>query len=190
MLLSLAAMPAQAQLQLELSTSLRTGLYSSPTAGQTVRILIGVPDPSTGSLSKPSGASDVIVGAGAGASGGQVKAFSGSTGALLWSRELPSLSTGLHTIDINRDDLREEGEPGTGRIQLWIEVVIDPCSASQQGAEECGVRVFPPTFEVVDNDSGRTTAHGAFRVWYQSNDDIFTSNTNYAKGIKDRSPRH
>ena len=178
-LLSLAAMPAQAQLQLELSMSLRSDVNISPVAGQTVRIRIEVTDASSGSLSQPSGAPDVMVGAEVGASGGQVKAFSGSTGALLWSRELPSLIVGLHTIDINRDDLREEGEPDTGLIQLWIEVVIYPCSASRQEAEECGVPVSPPTFDVVDNDSGRTTARGAFSAWYYSNENIFTSNFNY-----------
>jgi len=85
-----------------------------------------------------------------------LKVFNGSTGALLLSRELTTLTAGLYPININRDDLREEGQPGTGRIQLRIEVVIDPCSASLQEAEECGVRVSAPTFEVVDNN-GRTT---------------------------------
>jgi hypothetical protein len=94
-----------------------------------------------------------------GALAGRVNVFSASTGALLQSHELTSLADGLPWIDINRDDLREEGDPRTGRIQLWIQVVIDPCSASGQEAEECGVRVSAPTFEVVDND-GRTTVSG------------------------------
>jgi hypothetical protein len=77
-----------------------------------------------------------------------VKVFNASTGALLWSRELTSLPPGLHTFDINRDELRETGNPGTGRIQLWIEVVLD------------GMKVSLPTFEVFDNGSGKTTVRG------------------------------
>jgi hypothetical protein len=151
--LSLAARPAQAQtnaaggLQLEMSKSLRMTLYShsSPAAGQTVRILIEAAATSTASLNTP---------------GARVRAFSSSTGALVWSRELTSLTPGLHTIDINRDELTELGERGTGRLPLWIEVVIDPCCASEPGAEECGQWVVAPAFEVIDNKSGKTTVRG------------------------------
>ena len=156
LLLSLAARPAQAQanadggLQLEISKSLRSALYghSSPAAGQTVRILIEAADASTTSLNKPC------------APAAHVRAFGGSTGALVWSRELTSLTPGLHTIDINRDELTEAGERGTGRLPLWIEVVIDPCCASEPGAEECGQWVVAPALEVFDNESGKTKVRG------------------------------
>ena len=170
LLFSLAAMPAQAQavggLQLEMSNSLRTGLYGtiSPAAGQTVRVSLPRPvafSPTTGKIFNTSDGPGVIV-TGAGAPKGQVKVFSGSSGALLQSYELTSLTAGLRWIDINRDDLREVGEPRTGRLPLWIEVVIDPCSASGSEAEECALWVLAPTFELMD-PSGRTT--GITPVW-------------------------
>ncbi len=119
--------------------------HSSPAAGQTVRILIEAAATSTASLNTP---------------GARVRAFSSSTGALVWSRELTSLTPGLHTIDINRDELTELGERGTGRLPLWIEVVLDPCCASEPGAEECGQWVVAPAFEVIDNGSGKTMVRG------------------------------
>jgi len=157
--LSLPVIRAQANvdggLQLEMSRSLRHALYghSSPAAGQTVRIAIRTTT-DFGPFLQPSELG-AIVGAAA-----HVKAFSVSTGALVWSRELTSLTPGLHTIDINRDELTEVGERGTGRLPLWIEVVIDPCSASEPGAEDCGQWVVAPALEVFDNESGKTTVRG------------------------------
>lgn len=128
MLLSLAGIftPVQAQeiRSFYASEGFQGGFSVGVERGQTVRIVIQ----STGDFSsvlKPSVEPDVIVAAGP-SFGGHVKAFNASTGALLWSRELTNLTAGLHTIDINRDDLREAGEPGTSRLELWIEVVILP----------------------------------------------------------------
>jgi hypothetical protein len=157
LVLSLMARPAQVQanagggLQLEMSRSLRDGLYShsSPTAGQTVRIRLEAADASTTSVNKPC------------QTGARVRAFSASTGALVWSGELTLLTPGLNTIDINRDELAEVGERGTGRLPLWIELAIEPCFGSEPGAEECGQCVVaPPVFEVIDNASGKTTVRG------------------------------
>ena len=88
---------------------------------------------------------------GSATSAAHVKVFNAATGALLWSRELTGLTPGHHTFDINRDELREMGNPSTGRIQLWIEVVLD------------GMKVSRPTFEVLENESGKTTLRG--RMW-------------------------
>ena len=79
--------------------------------------------------------------------GGHVKAFNAATGALLWSRELTN-SAGLHTIDINRDELPEAGNSDTARVELWIEVSV-------------GMEVSLPTFELRDNESGKTTVREA-----------------------------
>jgi hypothetical protein len=160
LLFSLAAMPAQAQanadggLQLEMSGSLRRAFYGhvSPAAGQTVRILIQAADASTASLNKPT-QPDVIIGSATSAT--HVKVFNVSTGALLWSRELTNLTPGLHTVDINRDEL-----PGVGnsdRLQVYVEVVLVECRAEPGLA---GVNVYAPTFQVIDNLSGRTTVRG------------------------------
>jgi len=158
--ISLLALPAQAQAQ--------TGDYIF-LSGNTVELSVGLAKgqtlrlrfAETGEL-RSSGEPIVIV-TGAGGPVGHVKVFSGSSGALLQSHDLTGLTIGLHTIDINRNDLHEEGEPGTGRIQLRIEVVIDPCSANRQGTEECEVWMFAPYFEVVDNASDRTTVHLTLR---------------------------
>jgi hypothetical protein len=171
LLLSLATMSAQAQadggLQLEMSTRLRSAFsgHISLAKGQTVRLSgprsIAI-SPTTGKIFNSSDGTGVIV-TGTGAPGGHVKVFSGSSGALLQSYELAGITAGLRWIDINRDDLREEGEPGTGRIPLWIQVVMDPCSADQQVAEECALWVVAPTFELINKESGRTTVHGPIR---------------------------
>jgi hypothetical protein len=92
--------------------------------GNTVELPVGVIEGQSMDLAvdafdnKParssSEASDVIVtGAGAVA---HVKVFSASTGALLQSHELNSTTAGVYSIRINRDDLREEGEPVTRRL--------------------------------------------------------------------------
>lgn len=132
------------------------GVSVGAAARQTVRIVFRTTNDIDPSLD-PSTEPDVIVTAGP-SLGGRVKAFNASTGALLWSRELTSLTPGLHTIDINRDDLPEVGNTDTGRIQLWIEVVI---------VGQDGMNVFPPTFEVFENESGRTTLRGG--LWKTTN---------------------
>jgi len=114
-------------------------------AGQTVRIVFRSTN-DIDSFPTPSRETDLIVAAEP-SSGGQVKVFNTSTGALLCSRELTDLTSGFHTIDINRDELTEAGSPGTGRIQLWI--VLG------------GMKVSLTTFEVFDNESGKTTVSGS-----------------------------
>jgi hypothetical protein len=109
----------------------------------------------------PSEGPGVIV-TGAGAPIGHVKVFSASSGALLQSYELTSLTAGPQSIVINRDDLREEGDPVTGSIQLWIQIVIAPRPAGQEGTQQPDDITFRIIFNVVDNVSGRTTARGTF----------------------------
>ena len=89
---------------------------------------------------------------------GTARVFSGSTGALLQSYELTSPTAGLYSVDINRDDLREEGEPDTGQLQIWIVVAINACTTSEPGTDESEVWVLRSTFYLIDNESGRTTA--------------------------------
>jgi hypothetical protein len=98
---------------------------------------------------------------------GTVKVFSGASGALLQSHELTSTTPGLYSIEINRDDLREAGEPGTGCLQLWIVAAISSGSSTLQGAEESGVLVLRSTFELINNESGRTTVNGG--IWKTTN---------------------
>lgn len=95
---------------------------------------------------------------------GTVRVFSGSTGALLQSHELTSPTAGLYSVDINRDDLRKEGEPDTGSLQLWIVVAINARTTSGTGAEGSEVWVLRSTFELIDSESGRTTASGIWKT--------------------------
>ena len=63
--------------------------------------------------------------------------------------------TGRYTDDINLP-----GEPRTGRLQFRIEVRSVWRSGGRARVEESGADLFLPTFEVVDNASGRTTLQG------------------------------
>ena len=140
--------PTQAQLDsFDAFGGFQGGVSVGAAAGQTVRILIEAADAASTSLNKPSVEPDVIVSAGD-VPAVHVKAFNASTGALLWSRELPSPAAGLHSFDINRDDLHEGDKPLIGRVRLRIEVVI------------VGMKVSLRTFEVFDSKSGKTTVRG------------------------------
>jgi hypothetical protein len=115
--------------------------------GQTVRIVFRTTD--DGPVLEPSGKPEVIVGAGS-TPGGHVKVFD-SNGDPLQIQDLIVTAAGLHSIDIKRDELAVMGEPGTGRIQLWIELML------------VGTKVSVPTFEVFDNESGKTTVSGSMK---------------------------
>jgi hypothetical protein len=131
----------------DLGFQFKGGVSVGAARGQTVRVVFR----STNDIPslEPSEKPEVIVAAPG--FGGHMKAFNAATGALLWSRELTGLTSGLNTIDINRDELREVGNPDTGRIQLWIEVVL------------AGMKVSLPAFEVFDNESGKTTVNGPMK---------------------------
>jgi len=180
-------------LQLEISKSLRHTLYGesssadapapSPTqvgdyiflTGNTVEVPVGAVEGQSIDLvidafdnkptSKSSEGTDTIV---TGASAvAHVKVFSAATGSLLQSHELTSTTAGVYSIRINRDDLREEGEPVTRRLQLWIVVTIKSGSSSTEGTAESGAWGVRSTFELIDNNSGRTTVTGG--IWRTTN---------------------
>ena len=159
MLLSLSAVSAPAQAQ-ELASffayeGFRGGVTVGAASGQTVRLRIATTDNHGRLLIGTDGGVYRAV-----TFNGHVRVFDGSTGALLQSRELTSLTMGVHWIDINRDDLRAAGEPVTGRIQLWIQIVIDPLAAGPGRAEGTGVLLLTPTFEVMNTYTGVTTVQG------------------------------
>lgn len=139
--------PAQEKTFFNAFEGFRGGVSVGAAAGQAILIQFLSADAAGSSLNKPSQEPTVVVGSASSAA--HVKVFNAATGALLWTRELASLTAGLHTFDINRDELREVGNPLTGRIQLWIELVIG------------GVKVSSPTFEVIDNINGKTTVRGS-----------------------------
>jgi hypothetical protein len=95
---------------------------------------------------------------------GHVKVFNGLTGAEIRSFDLRNPSAGLHTFDIggSGDDILVGGDnAGTDRVQLWVEVKLvvryDPRTIEPDDV------IFPPTFEVVDKSSGRTTVHSPLK---------------------------
>ena len=143
-IIAVAALPASAQ---AFDPTFRGGIFVGLAKGQTIRVHYST------------SYQNAFISGSASTAAGHVRVFNGLTGSLLWSRELPSLTTGLHTVEVNRDDLREEGEPDTGRIQLWIELVID---ASQQIEESGGMDLYPPSVEMVDKQSGTTTGQWTF----------------------------
>jgi hypothetical protein len=126
--------------------------------GQMLRITVAIPNNQDGT-----GRTRLIFGSDQGVFAAHVKVFDGLTGAELASFELRNPSAGLHTFDIGgsgRDILigGRGDDAGTGRVQLRIEVKLVVCY--DQRTNEPGTGIFPPTFEVVDYESGRTTVHG------------------------------
>jgi len=184
---------ADGGLQLEISKSLRQSLYGetssadapapSPTQvgdyifltgntmelqpsvieGQSLSLVVEAWD-NTPTRSSSDGSDMIVTGASAVA---HVKVFSASTGTLLQSHELTSTTAGVYSIKINRDDLREEGEPNMRRLPLWIVVTMKSGSASTQGTEESGTWGLRSTFELIDNKSGRTAVTGG--IWRTTN---------------------
>jgi len=65
-----------------------------------------------------------------------------------------------HLQSARHDHLPAEGEPGTRRVQTWIEVESWSLSPPSGQIDEPEPVLLQPTFEVVDDESGRTTVHG------------------------------
>ena len=107
-------------------------------SGQTIRV----------SVSNP-------VRPGGGSARGQVKAFNESGGLIYQSDEADIPVGGFHSFDINRLDLA-----GTGRLQVRFEIVVKTNLARGygQGAGATEDELAPTTVELIDSDSGKTTA--------------------------------
>jgi len=129
---------------------------------------ITVPIPNTPGLGTATG--KVYVATSLGVFEAHVKVFNGLTGAEIRSFELRDPTPGLHTFDIggSGDDVLVGGLGGdANRIQLSIQVKLvvryDP------RMKEPDEGIFPPTVEVVDKLSGKTTVHlTPLRVGVQS----------------------
>jgi len=65
-----------------------------------------------------------------------------------------------HVFTIKYSDLSVRGEAGTGRLQLWIEVESFPFSATDNLPEDRSAVVWPPTFELIEELTGRTLLFG------------------------------
>jgi hypothetical protein len=119
--------------------------------GQTVRIVFRIPtdDPQAGS---PQGRLYVAT---------NVGVFNAETGAEIKSFELSNPAPGIYMFDIggNGDDVLFGGE-NVNRVQLRVQtgfvVQFDrPVDAADTG-------LYPPSLELIDQDSGRTAIHVNF----------------------------
>jgi hypothetical protein len=79
---------------------------------------------------------------------------------LIYSGESGGLNESGHIFTIRYGDLSVPGEPRTGRKEVWIEVQSTTFTASQAGSEDPGAGMSPPTFELVDEASGKTILTG------------------------------
>ena len=59
-----------------------------------------------------------------------------------------------HIFTIAYGDLKVTGEPGTDRVQIWIEIESFPDSGGLLNAQ-----VVAPAFELIDESNGKTTVH-------------------------------
>lgn len=122
--------------------------------GQMLRIAVAIPiDARNGNL---------YVGTDQGVFVSTLKVFNGLTGAEIASFELRNPTAGIHTFDIGgggRDILvgGAGGDLGPARIQLRIVVKLGVCYDRRRN--QPGPDIYPPTFELVDND-GKTTVLG------------------------------
>ena len=149
------------------------GVSVGAAAGQTVRVVFRTT--SDIPLLKPAEEPEVIVAAGP-SPGGHVKVFDASSGALLWNRELSSLTAGLHTIDINRDELPAGGNSDNGRLQVYIELVL---VEYQAGRGLAGLNVYPPIFEVFGCGAARRRYEAVYGGRRFSNDRSFAADQSY-----------
>lgn len=103
----------------------------------------------------------------AAAVGGSIKVaapvYAASGDLLAQTAEVEIAEGGFHSFDINRDDIALAGEPRTGRLQVRVEVVVRaaPARGEAEGAEggaKSRVGGGKDYLELIDNDSGKTTA--------------------------------
>lgn len=90
----------------------------------------------------------------------RAKVFDGRGGVIYQTPEADIPAGGFHSFDINRADIAVAGEPRTGRLQVRVEIVISAAPARDEaGGTRARVDKLPrATLELVDNDSGKTTA--------------------------------
>jgi hypothetical protein len=97
---------------------------------------------------------------GGGSARGHVKAFSGIGELIYQTAEADIPVGGFHSFNINRENLAGMGEPRTDRLQVRFEIVVKATLARGygEGAGPTVDELAPTTVELIDNDSGKTTA--------------------------------
>lgn len=96
-----------------------------------------------------------------------IKVYVENQSRLVYSGESGQLEHEVgHVFTFRHEHVRPErsgvaGDPVTGRVQLWIEVESFPPSATENLPED-GRTTVAPTFELIDEQSGRTVLSNAF----------------------------
>lgn len=97
----------------------------------------------------------------------QVRVSNGGTTILIRNHELDPTSR-FHSLDIGRGDLAVAGEPGTGRVQLWVEVELVLSADARLRAEDAAASLFLPTYELINDERGETAVIGLLLPAIQS----------------------
>jgi len=87
-----------------------------------------------------------------------VKVFDASGNLIAQSADLVVAPGEFRYFDLNRDALPLPGEPGTGRLQVRLEVtVVGTHRATDITLKRGVIGAFDDAVEIIDNSSGRTT---------------------------------
>ena len=90
--------------------------------------------------------------------GGHVKVFDGAGVAVM---DIPIREVQLGEsdhIDIRRRDLSHVGDPLTGRLQIRLEILVVYADSRRKTGDSTGV--FPPSFELVSDETGQSILIG------------------------------
>ena len=91
-----------------------------------------------------------------------IKVYVETESKLVYSGESGGLGHEFgHIFTLRHGDLSVPGEPRTDRVQVYIEIESFPLSATENPPEDRSADVSPPTFELIDELSGRTVLSNA-----------------------------
>jgi hypothetical protein len=75
------------------------------------------------------------------------------------SAQAQILRNGFRSFEFNRAALNLPGEPGTGRLQVRARLVMNVAEPCQFTDDPKATGLLVPSLELIDNNTGRTTAH-------------------------------
>ncbi|HEY5884682.1 MAG TPA: hypothetical protein VIT88_08340 [Pyrinomonadaceae bacterium] len=91
-----------------------------------------------------------------------IKVYTETQSNLVYSGESGQLEHEVgHIFTFRHEHLSVPGESSTGRVQVWIEIESFPPSETEKLPADRSSIVSPPTFELIDELSGRTVLSNA-----------------------------
>ena len=90
-----------------------------------------------------------------------IKVYIETQSNLVYSGESGQLEHEFGHVFTFRHEHLVPGEPSTGRVQVWIEIESFPPSETEKLPLDRSAIVSPPTFELIDELSGRTVLSNA-----------------------------